>query len=75
VSSNCNGITGTQENRPDGNPGLLENVSVHDNTVSGPGGETGTGAYPASIANLAARNITFANNTYSDGMNGCGLTC
>src|SRR6185437_2354302 len=38
ATGNCNGITATQENRPDGNPGLLQNISVHNNTVSGPGG-------------------------------------
>jgi parallel beta-helix repeat protein len=75
VAGNCNGITGTQENRPDGNPGLLENVNVQYNNVSGPGGKTGVGAYPISIANLALRNITFANNTASNGMNACGLLC
>jgi parallel beta-helix repeat protein len=75
VAGNCNGITATQESRPDGRPGLLQNVSVHDNTVSGPGGKTGAGAYPANIANLAARNVVFTANTATNGMNLCNLRC
>ena len=73
VSGNCNGITGTQENRPDGHPGLLENISVQHNTVAGPGGKLGVGAYPRK--SLAGRNITFANNTAKNGMRACGLNC
>jgi parallel beta-helix repeat protein len=75
VSGNCNGITATQESRPDGHPGLLQNVSVHDNTVAGPGGKTGAGVYPANIADLATRNVTFTANTASNGMNLCNLHC
>jgi parallel beta-helix repeat protein len=73
VSGNCNGITATQENRPDGHPGLLENVNVQHNAVSGPGGKLGAGAYPK--INLAGRNIKFANNTTKKGMRACGLNC
>jgi len=75
VTGNCNGITGTQENRPDGNPGLLQNVTVENNTIAGPGGKTGVAAWPVSIANLSTRNIVFTNNTVSNGMNACGLLC
>ena len=75
VTANCNGITGTQETRPDGNPGLLEDISIHNNTVAGPGGKTGAAARPLNLANLATRNITFENNTASNGMNYCTLTC
>jgi parallel beta-helix repeat protein len=71
VSGNCNGITATQENRG-GN--LLQNIYVHDNTVSGPG-KTGAAAFPVSIANLPTRNIVFANNTSNGGMNLCQLSC
>ena len=75
VTGNCNGITATQEPRPDGNPGLLQNVNVQHNTIAGPGGKTGAAVYPVNIANLALRSITFANNTTSNGMNACGLLC
>ena len=71
VTGNCNGITATQENRS-GN--LLQNIAVHDNTVSG-AGKTGAAAYPVSIANLNTRNIVFANNTSTGGMKMCGLGC
>jgi len=74
VSGNCNGITGTQENRPDGHPGLLEDNSIHDNIVSGPGGKTGVGAFPAS--DLASRNITFVNNSIdTNNMTYCSIYC
>jgi parallel beta-helix repeat protein len=72
VSGNCNGITATQENRAGA---VLQNIYVHDNTVSGPGGKTGAAAYPVSIANLLTRNIVFANNTSNNGMNLCLLSC
>ena len=73
VSGNCNGITGTQQNRPDGNPGLLENDSIHDNLVAGPGGRTGVVADNG--ANLMTRNITFANNSFSNATSFCGMAC
>jgi hypothetical protein len=53
LSGNCNGITGTQQTRPDGNPGLLEDANIHDNVIIGPGGKTGVGADNG--ANLDAR--------------------
>jgi hypothetical protein len=73
VTGNCNGITGTQENRPDGHPGLLQNISVRNNSVSGPGGKTGAGAFPK--MNLGSRNISFAHNTAKNGMRSCGINC
>ena len=75
VAGNCNGITATQQNRPDGQPGLLQNISVHNNTVSGPGGRTGAGVYPVGIANLATRDVVFTANTATNGMNLCNLKC
>ncbi len=73
VYGNCNGITGTQEPRPDGVPGLLQNLYVHDNTIAGPGGLTGVSSFPT--VDLTNRNIVFTNNTYLNGMNFCGFTC
>ena len=61
LSGNCNGITGTQQNRADGHPGLLEDANIHDNVIVGPGGKTGVGADNG--ANLAARGIVFSDNT------------
>lgn len=73
VYNNCNGITGTQQDRPDGNPGLLEDFNVHDNTVAGPQGVTGVAADNG--ADLTTRNIVFTNNTFKDGMVFCGFSC
>ena len=73
VHGNFNGIIGIQEDRPDGNPGLLENVSVHDNSIAGPGGKTGVIANNG--ADLTTRSITFSNNNISNGMTACGLSC
>jgi len=73
VSGNCNGITGIQQDRPDGHPGLLEDISIHDNTVSGPGGVTGVSS--DNNANLNKRNIAFRNNTFKNGMKFCGRSC
>ena len=75
VTANCNGITATQELRPDGNPGLLQNINIHNNTIAGPGGKTGAAANPPNLANLPTRNITFENNTTTNTMNYCTLTC
>ena len=69
---NCNGITGTQQNRPDGNPGLLKDVLVQNNSVSGTGR---TGVVADNGANLTTRNIQFATNTFSSGATTCGVTC
>jgi hypothetical protein len=60
---NCNGITGTQQDRSDGKPGLLENLSIRDNSVTGKG-KTGVGADNG--ANLATRRITFDGNRFAN---------
>jgi hypothetical protein len=73
VSGNCNGITGVQQDRPDGNPGLLQNDSIHDNTIQGPGGMTGVSEDNG--ADLGTRNIAFTNNTVRNGMDYCRLNC
>ena len=73
LAGNCNGITGNQQDRPDGNPGLLENLSIHDNIVQGPAGMTGVAEDNG--ADLTQRNIVFANNTFGPGMNFCNLGC
>jgi len=73
VAGNCNGITGVQQDRPDGNPGLLAYFSVTGNTIAGPGGVTGVAEDNG--ANLASRTIVFANNTLLNGMPFCGLNC
>jgi parallel beta-helix repeat protein len=73
VSGNCNGITGVQQDRPDGNPGLLEDDSFHDNTVSGPGGKSGVSSDNG--ADLRNRRIAFAHNTFKNGMTMCAWSC
>ncbi len=60
LSGNCNGITGTQQNRSDGHPGLLENADIHDNVIVGPGGKTGVGADNGT--DFAGRDIVFSGN-------------
>jgi parallel beta-helix repeat protein len=60
---NCNGITGTQQNRSDGKPGLLEHLNIVDNSVSGKG-KSGVGADNG--ANLASRRITFSGNSFAN---------
>jgi parallel beta-helix repeat protein len=75
LAGNCNGITATQENRPDGRPGKLRSVTVHHNEIRGPGGKTGAGAYPAHIADLEQRDIRFTNNAITGGMRFCNLRC
>jgi parallel beta-helix repeat protein len=66
LSGNHNGITGTQQNRPDSTPPahLLDHYHVHDNLICA----TGTGGHPTGVvadngANLAVRDISFTNNT------------
>jgi hypothetical protein len=50
----------------------LEHLSIHDNTVSGPGGRSGVAA--SNGADLTTRSIVFADNAFSN--NGfCGLQC
>ena len=72
LAGNCNGITGTQQTRHEGHPGLLEYLSIHDNTVVGPGGQSGVGADNG--ADLMTRSIVFANNSFSNNTF-CGLHC
>jgi parallel beta-helix repeat protein len=72
VSGNCNGITGTQQNRPEGNPGLLQNLNVHNNSVSG-AGKSGTAQDTG--ANLATRNIQFTSDNFTGGQQYCGVSC
>ena len=55
VSGNCNGITGTQQNRPDGHPACCTTTTCTTTHVAGPGGKTG--AVADNGANLATRNI------------------
>jgi hypothetical protein len=66
LSGNHNGITGTQQNRPDSTPPahLLDNYHVHDNLICA----TGAGGHPTGVvadngANLAVRDISFSGNT------------
>jgi hypothetical protein len=66
LSGNHNGITGTQQNRPDSTPPahLLDNYHVHDNLICA----TGAGGHPTGVvadngANLAVRDISFSANT------------
>jgi parallel beta-helix repeat protein len=66
ISGNHNGITGTQQNRPDSTPPahLLDNLHVYDNLICA----TGTGGHPTGVvadngANLGDRGISFTRNT------------
>ena len=66
LSGNHNGITGTQQNRPDSTPPahLLDNYHVYDNLICA----TGTGGHPTGVvadngANLGDRDISFTRNT------------
>jgi parallel beta-helix repeat protein len=63
LSGNCNGITGTQQDRDDGHPGLLEDLNIHDNSVSGKGK---SGVTADNGADLATRHISFAGNTFAN---------
>jgi parallel beta-helix repeat protein len=65
LSDNYNGITGTQQDRPDGTPPahLLDNFQVHDNLICATGGSHPTGVVADNGADLAARDITFSGNT------------
>jgi parallel beta-helix repeat protein len=75
LRGNCNGITGIQQSRPDGNPGLLDFFNVHDNSVAGPVGVDHTGVAADNGADLSTRSIAFTHNTYANGMVFCGLKC
>ena len=65
LSGNYNGITGTQQDRPDSTPPahLLDNLRVHDNLICATYGGHSTGVVADNGANLAARSITFTGNT------------
>jgi parallel beta-helix repeat protein len=65
LSDNYNGITGIQQDRPDGTPPahLLDNFQVHDNVICATGGSHPTGIVADNGANLAARDITLTRNT------------
>ena len=65
LSGNYNGITGTQQDRPDSTPPahLLDNLRVHDNLICATHGEHPTGVVADNGDNLAARSITFTGNT------------
>jgi parallel beta-helix repeat protein len=70
LSRNCNGITGTQQNR---SGALLANLNIHNNVIGGPGGKTG--AVEDNGANLRTRNIVFTNNRVQNRMTFCNLNC
>jgi parallel beta-helix repeat protein len=74
LEGNCNGITGTQQDRNDSTPPehVLRNVSVHDNVVNGSGS---TGVVEDNGANLDSRGITFARNSFGGGHVFCGTNC
>ena len=66
LSGNYNGITGTQQDRPDSTPPahLLTGFHVHDNMICA----TGDGGHPTGVAadngaDLATRDISFTGNT------------
>jgi Right handed beta helix region len=66
LSGNYNGITGTQQDRPDSTPPahLLDGIQVHDNLICATGG----GGHPTGVAagdesDLAGRDIGFTANT------------
>jgi parallel beta-helix repeat protein len=66
LSGNYNGITGTQQDRPDSTPPahLLTGFHVHDNMIC----STGDGGHPLGVAadngaDLAAREISLSGNT------------
>jgi parallel beta-helix repeat protein len=66
LSGNYNGITGTQQDRPDSTPPphLLDHLQVYDNLIcatAGGGRPTDVGADNG--ANLGERDITFSRNT------------
>ena len=74
LDGNCNGITGTQQDRTDSTPPahLLQNLSVHDNIVNGSGS---TGVVEDNGADLTTRAITFVRNSFGGGHDFCGMAC
>ena len=66
LAGNFNGVTGTQQNRPDSTPPahLLDGFHVHDNLICATaGGSHPTGVGADNGANLATRDISFTRNT------------
>jgi Right handed beta helix region len=66
LSGNFNGITGTQQDRPDSTPPahLLTGLHVHDNLICATaGGYHPTGVGADNGADLATRDIAFTDNT------------
>ena len=65
LSGNYNGVTGIQQDRPDGIPpaGRLDQFRVHDNVICATKGEHPTGVVADNGANLSIRSITFSGNT------------
>jgi parallel beta-helix repeat protein len=74
LTNNCNGVGETQQNRTDSTPPshLLQNVNVHNNSISGSGR---TGAVADNGANLATRNLTWLSDALSNGATFCALSC
>ena len=74
LEGNCNGITGTQQDRSDSTPPahVLRNLNVHDNVVNGGGS---SGVVEDNGANLNSRGITFVRNSFGGGHDFCGTTC
>lgn len=72
LAGNCRSLTGVQQSRPDGHPGLLEDDTWSNNTVAS-GGESGVATDDG--ANLAAANLVFTGNTFGAGVAFCDLSC
>ena len=83
VEGNCNGITGLDNGASGGSCGTECNVAnfhVHDNKVVGSNNplannNTGNFEWDGPPNDVANSNNTFANNTFSGGMNFCGNNC
>ena len=71
VTGNCNGITGTQQNRRR-HARLLENITVRQRSLRAP---VSGGVAADNGADLTKRNIVFTNNTFGAGMQHCYLRC
>ena len=66
LSGNFNGITGTQQDRPDSTPPahVLDGIHVHHNRICATArGQHPTGVAAGNGAHLARRDITFGRNT------------
>ena len=71
VANNYNGIAGIQQRRGSGEygPRLLQNLYVHDNTITMAQGRTGVADGTGDPAVFTGRNNRFQNNTYHLGPN------